>query len=68
MHSRLWTLNIASWTSRVHLFKAAAGFGGSKCHIWALFASRFKPALTSDSGEHARHGSTHFISLPKLRF
>lgn len=31
--------------------------------MWASFASRFKPALTGDSGEHARHGSTHFNSL-----
>ena len=62
MHSRLWTLNVAS------LVKAAADFGGPKCDIWASFASRFKPALTGDSGKHAWDGSIHFISLPKPRF
>ena len=41
---------------------------GDQNVMWASFASRFKPALTGDSGEHARHGSTHFNSLSKPIF
>ena len=32
----LWTLNVASLISRVHLFKAAADFGGPKCNTTIL--------------------------------